>query len=79
MFEPRQHQQSQHDLLYFNVVGPGYVSKNHTDAKESNLAKLERNAIGVATTWLAFYAIAVVAILIANFQKVASFVIASHS
>ena len=79
MFEPRQYQQTHHHLQYFNVVGPGYVSEHHTDAKESHLAKLERNAIGVATTWLAFYAIAVVAILIANFQKVASFVIASHS
>jgi len=40
-------------------------------------ARGEKNAVGGAFAWLAFYAIAVVAVVVSNFHKAANVVVAT--
>ena len=61
---------------HFDVVGSGYVAEHHTDEKHRHLIEAEKNAVGSATAWLAFYATAVVVVVIVNFHKVANIVLA---
>jgi hypothetical protein len=57
---------------HFDVVGSGYVAE-HTDEKHRHLIEAEKNAVGSATAWLAFYTTAVVVVVvITNFHKVAN-------
>ena len=62
----------------FDVVGSGYVAEHHADEKHRYLLESERNAVGGAMAWLAFYAVAVVVVVITNFQKVANVVVAAN-
>jgi hypothetical protein len=62
---------------YFDVVGSGYVAEHHTDEKHRHLIEAEKNAVGSAMAWLAFYTTAVVVVaIIRNFHKVANIVLA---
>ena len=62
---------------YFDVVGGGYVSEHHADERHRHLLGSEKNAVGGAMAWLAFYAIALVVVVITNFQKTADIVVAA--
>ena len=42
----------------FDVVGTGYVAEHHAEEKYRHLLEAEKNAVGGAMAWLAFYAIA---------------------
>jgi hypothetical protein len=63
------------NMQHFDVVGPGYVSERHADEKHRYLLETEKNAVGGA--WLAFYAIAIVVVVINSFQKVTDIVVAA--
>jgi hypothetical protein len=60
---------------YFDVFGCGYVSEHHADERRRHLMGSEKNAVGGAMAWLAFYAIALVVVVIANFQKAGDIVV----
>ena len=60
---------------HFDVVGSGYIAGHHAHEKHRYLIKAEKNAIGGAFAWLAFYAVAVVVALISNFHKVVDIVV----
>ncbi len=63
---------------HFDVVGPGYIAEHHAQRKTSLiLLKAEKNAVGGAFAWLAFYAIAVVVVVVSNFHKVVDVVVAA--
>jgi hypothetical protein len=62
---------------HFDVVGPGYVQEHHADETRRHLIEAEKNAVGGAMTWLAFYMIAVVVIVVSSFQKAAAPVVAA--
>ena len=62
---------------YFDVIGCGYVSEHHAGEKHRHLLGSEKNAVGGAMAWLAFYTIAVVVVVISNFHKVADIVVAA--
>ena len=62
---------------YFDVVGSGYVAEQHAEEKHRHLIEAEKNAVGGAFAWLAFYAIAVVVVVISNFHKVVDIVVAA--
>ena len=61
----------------FDVVGTGYVAERHAEERHRHLLDTEKNAVGGALAWLAFYALAVVVVVTANLQKAASIVVAS--
>ena len=62
---------------YFDVmIGSGYVPEQHADEKHRHLLGSEKNAVGGAMAWLAFYAIAVVVVVASNMQKAADIVVA---
>jgi hypothetical protein len=50
----------------FGIVGTGYVAEQHAEEKHRHLLEGEKNAVGVAMAWLAFYAMAVVVVVITN-------------
>ena len=60
---------------HFDVVGSGYIAEHHAHQKHRYLIKAEKNAVGGAFAWLAFYAIAVVVVVIRNFHKAADVVV----
>ena len=62
---------------HFDVVGPGYIAEHHAHEKHRYLIKAEKNAVGGAFAWLAFYAIAVVVVVVSNFHKVVDVVVAA--
>ena len=62
---------------HFDVVGSGYVAEHHAEEKHHHLIEAEKNAVGGAFAWLAFYAIAVVVVVVSNFHKVANIVVAT--
>ena len=62
---------------HFDVVGPGYIAEHHAHEKHRYLIKAEKNAVGGAFAWLAFYAIAVVVVVVSNFHKAANVVVAT--
>ena len=62
---------------HFDVVGSGYIAEHHAHKKHRYLIKAEKNAVGGAFAWLAFYAIAVVVVVINNFHKVVDIVVAA--
>jgi hypothetical protein len=51
---------------FFDVVGTGYVAEQHAEEKHRHLLEAEKNAIGGAMAWLAFYAMAVVVVVTTN-------------
>ncbi len=61
---------------HFDVVGSGYIAEHHAEEMYRHLIEAEKNAVGGAFAWLAFYAIAVVVVVISNFHKVANIVVA---
>ena len=61
----------------FDVVGSGYVAEHHADERHRYLLETEKNAIGGAMAWLAFYTTAIVATVISNIHKVADIVMAA--
>ena len=61
----------------FDVVGTGYVAEHHAEEKYRHLLQAEKNAVGGAMAWLAFYAIAVVVVVINSFHKAADVVVAA--
>ena len=61
---------------HFDVVGSGYVTEHHADEKHRYLFE-EKNAVGGAMAWLAFYSTAVVVVVISNFHKAANIVVAA--
>jgi hypothetical protein len=62
---------------HFDVIGPGFVQEHHADERHRHLIEAEKNAVGGASAWLAFYATAVAIVVISNFNKAAEFVVAS--
>ncbi len=62
---------------HFDVVGSGYVTEHHAEEKHRHLIEAEKNAVGGAFAWLAFYAIAVVVVVFSNFHKVVDLVVAA--
>ena len=62
---------------HFDVVGSGYIAEHHAEEKHRHLIEAEKNAVGGAFAWLAFYAIAVVVALFSNFHKVVDIVVAA--
>jgi hypothetical protein len=62
---------------HFDVVGSGYVAEQHAEEKHRHLIEAEKNAVGGAFAWLAFYAIAVVVVVVSNFHKVVDIVVAA--
>lgn len=64
------------NIKLFDVVGSGYVSEQHADVKRRYLTT-EKKAVGGAIVWLTFYVIAIVTAVVANYQKVAGFVVAA--
>jgi hypothetical protein len=60
----------------FDVVGSGYVPEQHADVKRRYLTT-EKKAVGGAIAWLTFYVIAIVTAVVANYEKVAGFVVAA--
>ena len=62
---------------HFDVVGSGYVTEQHADDKHRYLLDAEKNAVGGAMAWLAFYTIALVVVVISNFQKMPNIVVAA--
>ena len=62
---------------HFDVVGSGYVAEHHADEKHRYLFEAEKNAVGGAMAWLAFYTIAIVVVVISNFHKAANIVVAA--
>ena len=62
------------DTKIFDVVGSGYVSEHHADERQRTILESERRAKGGAIVWLAFYAIAIVVVVVTNFQKTAEVV-----
>lgn len=66
-----------HNTKPFDVVGPGYVPEKHADDKYRYLLTPENKAIGGMFVWLTFYVIAVVAVLVTNFDTVADVVVAA--
>ena len=62
---------------HFDVVGSGYVAEQHAEEKHRHLIEDEKNAVGGAFAWLAFYAIAVVVVVVSNFHKVVDIVVAA--
>ena len=61
----------------FDVIGPGFIQEHHADEQHRYLIEAEKNAVGGAMAWLAFYTIAVVVVVISNFHKVADIVVAA--
>ena len=61
----------------FDVIAPGYVPERHADEVNRYLLQMEKNAIGGAVAWLAFYAMAIVVVVASNFQQVADIVVAA--
>jgi hypothetical protein len=59
---------------HFDVVGSGYVAEQHAEEKHRHLIEAEKNAVGGAFAWLAFYAIAVVVVVV---HKAANIVVAT--
>jgi hypothetical protein len=62
---------------HFDVVGSGYVAEQHAEEKHRHLIEAEKNAVGGAFAWLAFYAIAVVVVVVSNFHKLVDVVVAA--
>ena len=62
---------------HFDVVGSGYIAEQHLEEKHRQLIEAEKNAVGGALAWLAFYAIAVVVVVVSNFHKAANVVVAT--
>lgn len=62
---------------HFDVVGSGYVAEHHADERHRHLLEAEKNAVGGAMAWSAFYAIAVVVVVVSNFQQVSNIVVAA--
>ena len=48
----------------FDVVGTSYVAEHHAEEKYRHLLQAEKSAVGGAMAWLAFYAIAIVVVVI---------------
>ena len=65
------------DTQHFDVIGPGFIQERHADEKHRYLIEAEKNAVGGAMAWLAFYATAVVVVVISNFQKATDIVVAA--
>jgi hypothetical protein len=63
--------------IRFDVIGAGYVSEHHSDGTHSHLPQTD-GAAGIASVWLAFYAIAAVVVVVSNLHAVAGFVVAAH-
>lgn len=64
---------------HFNVVGSGYVSEHHADARHQHLLGSEQNAVGGAMAWLAFYVIAIVVVVVSNFTTASDIVVAASN
>ena len=62
---------------YFDVIGSGYVAEHHADEKHRHLIEAEKNVVGGAMAWLAFYAAAVAVVVSSNFQKVSDIGVAA--
>lgn len=65
------------ETKYFDVVGPGYVSEEHADERHRYLPGSENKAVRGALVWLAFYAVALVVVVLTNFEKAADFAMAA--
>ena len=59
---------------HFDVLGSGYIAEHHAEENHRHLIEAEKNAVGGAFAWLAFYAIAVVVVVV---HKAANIVVAT--
>ena len=62
---------------HFDVIGPGYIPERHIDEKHRHLSEMDGNVVGGAMAWLAFYSVAVVAVIAGHFHKAAGTVVAA--
>lgn len=60
----------------FDVFGASCVPEHHDERNGRYVSEIDQGAIGAAFAWLAFYAIAAVAVIASSFHKAADVVVA---